>query len=122
MLGAVFLGRDGEGRRLGDEVDDFDSLRRRARSRGRARVGADTASDDDRRLLGEGFDAVEDLGRHGSFGHDALNGAGAVAEGGEEQLAGRADVVEPAAAECDALALVGGKGCGARKRMASVRA
>jgi len=33
----------------------------------------------------------------GGFGDDALDGAGAVAEDGEEELAGGAEIVEPAA-------------------------
>ena len=41
----------------------------------------------------------------GGFGDDALDGAGAVAEGGEEELAGGAEVVEPGA-EGDGLAFV----------------
>ena len=102
------LGVMGKGVSIGDEVDDFDVLDVEFEAGGRARVGADAAGDDDRGLLGEGLDAVEDLGRDGGLGHDALDGAGAVAEGGEEQLAGGADVVEPAA-EGDAFAFVGGE-------------
>ena len=59
---------------------------------------------------------------YGGFGDDALDGSGAVAEDGEEELAGGAEVVEPAA-DGDGLAFVvadvgdggeGGGGCGGR--------
>ena len=52
---------------------------------------------------------VEDVFGDGGFGDDALDGAGAVAEGGEEELAGGAEVVEPAA-EGDGFADVGADG------------
>ena len=41
----------------------------------------------------------------GGFGDDALDGSGAVAEDGEEEFAGGAEIVEPAA-ESDGLAFV----------------
>ena len=56
-----------------------------------------------RGFLGEGLEGVEDVLGDGGFGDDALDGAGAVAEDGEEELAGLAQVVEPAA-EGDGLA------------------
>ena len=72
---------------------------------GGAGVGADFAGDDDGGFEGEGFEGVEDFFGDGGFGDDALDGAGAVAEDGEEELAGGAEVVEPAA-EGDGLAFV----------------
>ena len=51
------------------------------------------------------FQGLEDLFGDGGFGDDALDGAGAVAEDGEEELARGAEVVEPAA-EGDGLAFV----------------
>ena len=51
------------------------------------------------------FEGFEDFFGDGGFGDDALDGAGAVAEDGEEELAGGAEVVEPAA-EGDGLAFV----------------
>jgi hypothetical protein len=109
---AVLFGRDGEGCGLGDEVDDLDVRHVELEAGGGAGVGADSASDDDGGLLGEGLDAVEDLGWDGGTGDDALDGAGAVAEDGEEELAALAHVVEPAA-EGDRLAdVVGERGDG----------
>ena len=55
------------------------------------------------------FEGVEDFFGDGGFGDDALDGAGAVAEDGEEKLAGGAEIVEPAA-EGDGLAFVGREG------------
>ena len=60
------------------------------------------------------LDGLEDFGGYGGFGDDALDGAGAVAKDGEQQLAARAQVVEPAA-QGDGLAFVlaeGGDGGG----------
>ena len=72
---------------------------------GGALVGADVAGDDERGLEREVLEGLEDLLGDGGFGDDALDGAGAVAEDGEEELAGGAQVVEPAA-EGDGLANV----------------
>ena len=94
---AMLLGRDGVGCGFGDEVDDFEVLDVELEAGGGARIGADAACDDDGRLLGEGLDALEDLFGDGGLGDDALDGPGAVAEGGEEQLAGRTNVIEPSA-------------------------
>ena len=51
----------------------------------------------------------------GGLGDDALDGAGAVAEGGEEELARGADVVKPSA-KSDGVAFVGGEGGDGRDR------
>jgi hypothetical protein len=68
---------------------------------GGALVGADFAGDDDGGLLGEAFEAFEDFGRDaldvGVAKRLALDGPGAVAKDGEEELAALAEVVEPAA-------------------------
>ena len=87
----------GKGVGFADELEDFDVLDVELEAAGGALVGADFGGDDDAGLLREGLDAVEDLGRDGGLGDDALDGAGAVAEDGEEELAGLAHVVEPAA-------------------------
>ncbi len=70
-----------------------------------------------RGLLREALERFEDRGRDALDVGDALDGAGAVAEDGKEELAALARVVEPAA-EGDGLAFVvaeggdGGEGCG----------
>ena len=43
------------------------------------------------------LEGLEDVLGDGGLGDDALDGAGAVAEGGEQELARGSDVVEPAA-------------------------
>jgi len=116
-VGAVLFGRDGVGRVDGDEVDDLEVGDVELEAGRGAGVGADLAGDDDRGLLREGLDALEDFFGDGGLGDDALDGSSAVAEGGEEELAGGADVVEPAA-EGYSFAFVGGErgnrsdGCG----------
>ena len=76
---------------------------------GGAAVGADLAGDDEAGLQREALEGLEDFFGDGGFGDDALDGAGAVAEGGEEQLAGGAQVVEPAA-QGDGFADMGADG------------
>ncbi len=105
----MFLVRDGEGVGGGDEVDDLDVGDIQLEAGGGAGVGADATGDDDGRLLGEALDALEDIFGNGGPRHDALNGPGAVAEDGEEQLAALAHVIEPSA-EGDGVADVGGEG------------
>ena len=106
---AVLFERDGVGRVVGDALDDLDVFDVELEAGGGAGVGADLAGDDDGGLQGEVLEGLEDLFGDGGFGDDALDGAGAVAEDGEEKLAGGAEVVEPAA-EGDGLAFVGGEG------------
>ena len=110
---AVLFEGDGEGGFFGDALEDFDVFDVELVAAGGAGVGADFAGDDDGGLEGEGFEGVEDFFGDGGFGDDALDGAGAVAEDGEEEFAGGAEVVEPAA-EGDGLAFVLGEGgdCG----------
>ncbi len=76
---------------------------------GGAGVGADLAGDGEGGFEGEIFQGLEDGFGDGGLGDDALDGSGAVAEDGEEELAGGAEVVEPAA-EGDGLAFVVGEG------------
>ena len=71
-VGAVFLGRDGVGRGLGDEVNDFDVGDIELEAGGGAGVGANATGDDDGGLLGEGLDAVEDLRRDGGAPRPSL--------------------------------------------------
>ncbi len=80
-----------------------------SKPRGSAGVGADFAGDGEAGFEGEVLQGLEDFFGDGGFGDDALDGAGAVAEDGEEKLARGAEVVEPAA-EGDGLAFVGGEG------------
>ena len=68
--------------------------------------GADLAGDDEGRFEGEVLEGLEDLFGDGGLGDDALDGACAVAEGGKQELAGAAEVVEPAA-DGDGFAYVG---------------
>ena len=106
---AVLFERDGEGSLVGNALDDFDVFDIDLVTGGGAAVGTDLASDDDARFEGEIFECLEDLFGNGGLGDDALDGSGAVAEDGEEQLAGGAQVVEPAA-QGDGLTFVGGEG------------
>ena len=63
---------------------------------GSALLGADFAGDDDAGFLGETLEGGKGFGIFFE-GADALNDAGAVAKDGEEEFAGFAKVVEPAA-------------------------
>ena len=85
---AVLLGGDGVGVGLGDALDDLDVLDVELVAAGGALVGADLAGDDDAGLLREAFEGFEDGSGATALdvGH-ALDGAGAVAEDGEEELA-----------------------------------
>ena len=102
---AVLLESDGVGVGLGDALDDLEVFNVELVAAGGALVGADFAGDDDAGFLGEAFEGLEDLGGDAlDVGH-ALDGAGAVAKDGEEQLAALAEVVEPSA-EGDGLAFM----------------
>jgi hypothetical protein len=96
---------DGEGCFFGDFLDDGDGFDVELVAGGGPRVGADFAGDGEGGFEGELFEGVEDFFGDGGFGDDALDGAGAVAEDGEEELARGAEVVQPAA-EGDGLAFV----------------
>jgi hypothetical protein len=103
-IDAVFLELDGEGRALGNFLDDLDSADADFVAAGSALFSADFAGDDDARLLREA------LKRFKSFRTlferaDALDDAGAIAKDGEEQLTGFAQIVEPPT-QCDFLAVV----------------
>jgi hypothetical protein len=104
---------DGEGCFYGDFLDDGDAFDVELVAGGGAAVGADLAGDGEGGLEGEVLEGFEDFFGDGGFGDDALDGAGAVAEDGKQELARGAEVVEPAA-EGDGLVFVGGKGgdCG----------
>ena len=110
---AGFFELDGEGCFFGDLLDDGDAFDVELVAGGSAGVGADFAGDGEARFEGEILQGLEDFFGDGGFGDDALDGAGAVAEDGEEQLARGAEVVEPSA-EGDGLAFVLGEGgdCG----------
>ena len=116
---AVFLARDGVGRVFGDLLRHGDAGDVELDAGGGAAVFADGAGDDEGAFEGETFEGGEDLFGDLGLGHDALYGAGAVAEGGKEELAGGAEVVEPAAQDhcfADVLFKVGDGGeggCGA---------
>jgi hypothetical protein len=102
---AGFFELDGEGSFDGDFLDDVDVFDVELEARGGAGVGADFSGDGEGGLEGEVFESLEDFFGDGGLGDDALDGAGTVAEDGEEKLAGGAEVVEPAA-EGDGLAFV----------------
>src|SRR5271157_5362116 len=101
---AVLFELDGEGRGLGNFLDDVDFADADFVAAGGALLGADFAGDNDAGFLGETFEGLE---RFGIFfqGADALNDAGTVAKDRKEELAGFAEVVEPAA-NGDFLAVV----------------
>ena len=106
---AVLFEGDGEGGFVGDALEDFDVFYVELVAAGGAAVGADFAGDGEAGFEGEVFEGLEDCFGDGGLGDDALDGAGAVAEDGEEELARGAEVVEPAA-EGDGLAFVGRRG------------
>ena len=106
---AVLFEGDGEGGFVGDALEDVDGFDVELEAGGGAGVGADFSGDGERGLEGEIFEGFEDFFGDSGFGDDALDGAGAVAEDGEEQFAGGAEIVEPAA-EGDGLAFVGCEG------------
>ena len=101
---AVFLELDGEGRGFGNFLDDLNFADADFVAAGSALLGADFAGDDDAGFLREALEGFEGFGIFFQ-GADALNDAGAVAKNGEEQFAGFANIVEPAA-NGDFLAVV----------------
>ena len=120
---AVLLERDGVGIGLGHALDDLEVFDVELISARRALVGAHLAGDNDARLLREAFECLEDFGRNALDVGYALDGAGAVAKDGKEQLAALAQVVEPSA-QGDGLAFMlaeGGDG-GDRWRRRRLRA
>ncbi len=102
---AMLLERDGIGIGLGHALDDLDVFNIELKAARGALVGADLAGDDDRRLLREAFEGLEDCRRHALDVRDALHGSRAVAKDGKQQLAALAEVVEPSA-QRDGLAFV----------------
>ncbi len=96
-LDSVLLGRDGI-RIVG--IDALQNLRIadvHFVSAGSALIGPHLAGDDHAGFLGQPLDRLEQFGRDGVLGDDALNNAAAVAENREQQFAALAQVVEPAA-------------------------
>jgi hypothetical protein len=102
---AVLLGSDGIGVGLGDSLDNLKAFHVELISSRCSLVGADSSGDDDRGLLGEAFEGLENLRGDALYVGHALDGAGAVAKDGKEELAALAEVVEPAA-EGDGLAFM----------------
>src|SRR5207248_6443671 len=96
-IDAVLFQGDGEWGFFGDALEDFDVFHVEFVAGGCPRVGADFAGYGEGGFEGEFFEGVEDFFGDGGLGDNALDGAGAVAEDGEEQLARGAEIVEPAA-------------------------
>ena len=95
-IDAMLFELDGERRGFGDSLDDLDFADADFVAAGGALLGVDFAGDDDAGFLGEAFEGLEGFGIFFQ-GADALNDAGAVAKDGEEEFAGFAEIVEPAA-------------------------
>ena len=91
-----------------DALQDFERFDVELEAGGRAVVAADLAGDLEGRFEGEVLERLEEFFGDRGLGDDALDGAGAVAEYGEEQLAGGAQVVEPGV-QGDGLAFVRGE-------------
>ena len=106
---AVLFEGDGEGGFVGDSLQNFDVFDVEFEAGRGAGVGADFSGDDDAGLQGEVLQRLEDDLGNGGLGDNALDGSGTVAEDGEEELAGGAEIVEPAA-EGDGLAFVRAEG------------
>ena len=111
-FGAVVFGCDGVGLIFGDALVNFDGFDVELKARVGAGFGADFAGDGDGGFLGEGFEGVERFFGEGAFDGDALDEAGAVAELGEDDFAGLADVVEPAGDGDGLVRVTGGFGDG----------
>ncbi len=105
---AVFLQRDGVGGGLVDALEDFERFDVELEAGGGAVVAADLAGDFEGGFEGEVFEGFEELFGDGGLGHDALDGAGAVAEDRKEELTGGAEIVEPGL-QGDGLAFVRGE-------------
>ena len=93
---AVVLGRDGVGVGLRNLLQDFDGFDIHLIAAGGARFGADLAAHHERRFLREVLQTFESLFRQVVLHGHALHEAGAIAQDGEDDLAGLAEVVEPA--------------------------
>jgi len=106
---AVFFEGDGERGGVVDALEDFEGFDVELEAGGGSCIGAHTAGYFQGRFEGEVFEGFEELFGDGGLGDDALDGSGAVAEDGEEELAGGAEIVEPGL-EGHGLAFVGGEG------------
>ncbi len=102
---AVLLERDRVGIGLGDALDDLNILDVQLKPAVGALVGADLAGDDDTGLLGQALERLKDLRRNALDVGYALDGAGAVAKDGKQELAALAQVIEPSA-QSDGLAFM----------------
>ncbi len=118
---AVLFAGYGVGAVVGDALGDGDADDVELDAGGGALVGADLAGDDEGGLEREAFEGGEGFFRHLRLGDDALDGAGAVAEGGEEELAGGAEVVEPAAQGDGFADVLGELGDGAERGLLAGR-
>jgi hypothetical protein len=93
---AVFLELNGKWRGIGNFLNDSDFGDADFKATRSALLGADFAGHDDAGFLSEAFESFEGIGIFFQ-GADTLDDAGAIAKDGENQLAGFANVVEPAA-------------------------
>jgi hypothetical protein len=95
---------------MGHALQDFESFDVEFEAGGRTHIGANFAGHAEAGFKREILQRFEEFFRHRGFGDNALDGAGAVAKDGEEQLARGAQVVQPAL-QGNGLAFVGGE-CG----------
>ena len=92
----MLLGGNRVGIVLGHALDDLNLLDIQLKAAMGAFVGADLACHDDARLLCQPFQRLKDLRRDAGLVGHALDGPGAVAKDGKEQLAALTHVVQPA--------------------------
>src|SRR5207302_8974371 len=102
----VLFERDGKRVIFGDALEDLHIADVQLVATRGTLVGANSADDDDGRLLREMLDALKDFGRHCGFRHDPLDETAAVAKDWKEQLAALPQVVKPSANR-DALPVAG---------------
>ena len=95
-IDAVFFELDGKGRGVGDFLNDLDFGDAHFEAARGALLGANFAGDDDAGFLRETFQRFKGFGIFFQRA-DTLDDAGAVAKNREQQFAGFAQVVEPAA-------------------------
>ncbi len=95
-IDAVFLELNGIWLGFRDALHHFDFADVHFAAAGRARLGLNGAGGNHTRFLGQSFERAEGCGIF-LLGDDSLDYSGAVAENREQQFAGFAQVVEPAA-------------------------
>ena len=93
---AVFLGRNGVRVGFRDLLENLHRFDIEFIAAGGARLGADLTADDEGRFLGEVDQGIKGFFGQRAFYGDALHDAGAIAQDGEGDLAGLAQIVEPA--------------------------